>query len=59
MSSLCDKWMVILKGRFHRFQLSNRHFKRHTNFIKDFFFSFRSFKMRIFILLMENESLKN
>ena len=31
MSSLCDKWMLILKGRFHHFQLSNRSSKAYKS----------------------------
>ena len=44
MSLLCDKWMLILKGRFHRFQLSNRHFKGIQIFLRTFSFHFEVLK---------------
>ena len=37
---VCDKWMLILKGRFYRFQLPNRHFKDIQIFLRTFCFQF-------------------
>lgn len=44
MSSLCDKQMLILKGRFHHFKLSNRHFKGIQNYLRTFSFHFEVLK---------------
>ena len=58
MSSLCDKWMPILKGRFHCFQLSSHHFKGKI-FLRTFSFHFESLKRHVLISVMGNERLKN
>ena len=42
MSSLFDKWMLILKGRFLHFQLSNGHFKGIKIFLGLFLFISKS-----------------
>ena len=43
-SSLCDKWMQILKVIFYRFQLFNHHFKGIQIFLRTFSFHFKVLK---------------
>ena len=44
MSTLYEKWMLIIKGRFHRFQLSNRHNKGIEILLRTLYFHFKVLK---------------